>query len=84
MIEKLHSGDYTFVNLNFIDFDFSNFNEMGIRFALSNVLENKGMRNDELIEWSKKYKTHHLDMNYGGANYQRKNGKSDEVLIVNY
>ena len=57
---------------------------MGIRFALSNVFENKGMTNKELIEWSRKYKVYHLDMNYGGANYQRKNGSSDEVLIVNY
>ena len=127
-VEKLHIGDYTFIAKNFIDFDFSNFdendfiycdcpyslgvgvyqdgkrgfngwsknddkqlfiildklNKMGIRFALSNVFENKGMTNKELIEWSRKYKVYHLDMNYGGANYQRKNGSSDEVLIVNY
>ena len=127
-VEKLHIGDYTFITKNFIDFDFSNFdendfiycdcpyslgvgvyqdgkrgfngwsksddkqlfiildklNKMGIRFALSNVFENKGMTNKELIEWSRKYKVYHLDMNYGGANYQRKNGSSDEVLIVNY
>lgn len=127
-VEKLHRGNYTFTAKNFIDFDFSNFdendfiycdcpyslgvgvyqdgkrgfngwsknddkqlfiildklNKMGIRFALSNVFENKGMINKELIEWSRKYKVYHLDMNYGGANYQRKNGSSDEVLIVNY
>lgn len=127
-VEKLHRGNYTFIAKNFIDFDFSNFdendfiycdcpyslgvgvyqdgkrgfngwsknddkqlfiildklNKMGIRFALSNVFENKGMINKELIEWSRKYKVYHLDMNYGGANYQRKNGSSDEVLIVNY
>lgn len=127
-VEKLHRGNYTFIAKNFIDFDFSNFdendfiycdcpyslgvgvyqdgkrgfngwsknddkqlfiildklNKMGIRFALSNVFENKGMINKKLIEWSRKYKVYHLDMNYGGANYQRKNGSSDEVLIVNY
>jgi DNA adenine methylase/adenine-specific DNA-methyltransferase len=127
-VEKLHSGDYTFLNHNFVDFDFSNLNEndfvycdcpysLGtgvyqdgkrgfngwskeddkklfkildelnerrIRFALSNVFENKGMRNEELIEWSNKYKVYHFNINYNGSNYQRKNGKSDEVLIINY
>ena len=56
----------------------------GVRFAMSNVFENKGLTNDELIEWSKKYKVYHLSMNYNGANYQRENSKSDEVLITNY
>lgn len=59
-------------------------NTKGVRFALSNVFENKGMRNEELIEWSKKYKVYHFNMNYNGSNYQRKENKSDEVLIVNY
>ena len=59
-------------------------NEKGVRFALSNVFENKDLRNDELIEWSKKYKVYHLNFSYSGSNYQRKKGKSDEVLIVNY
>lgn len=129
-VKKLHSGDYTFTNKNFIDFDFSVFNNTdfvyadppyslgvgvyqdgkrgfngwskkddsklfdifdslnnkGVRFALSNIFENKGILNEELIEWSKKYKVYHLDINYSGANYHRKeNGKkSDEVLIINY
>ena len=51
---------------------------------LLSFFENKGLRNEELIEWSKKYKVHHLRMNYNGANYQRKESKSDEVLIINY
>ena len=59
-------------------------NEKDVKFAMSNVFENKGLRNEELIEWSKKYKIHHLRMNYNGANYQRKESKSDEVLITNY
>ena len=59
-------------------------NERDVKFALSNVFENKGLRNEELIEWSKKYRVHHLSMNYNGANYQRKESKSDEVLITNY
>lgn len=59
-------------------------NARGIRFALSNVFENKGMKNEELIEWSKKYNVHHFNMNYNGSNYQRKESKTDEVLITNY
>ena len=127
-VEKLHKGNYTFVNKNFVDFDFSELdendfvycdcpyslgvgvyqdgkrgfngwskdddkklfdildklNEQGVRFALSNMFENKGLKNDEIIEWSKKYKVYHLNMNYNGSNYQRKGSKSDEVLITNY
>ena len=59
-------------------------NEKDVKFAMSNVFENKGLRNEELIEWSKKYKVYHYNMNYNGANYQRKESKVDEVLITNY
>ena len=127
-VEKLHSGNYTFYNRKFDEFDFSDFdsndfvycdppysigtgvyqdgkrgfngwskeddkklfaildklNEKDVKFAMSNVFENKGLRNDALIEWSKKYKVHHYNMNYNGSNYQRKESKSDEVLITNY
>ena len=55
-----------------------------MKFAMSNVFENKGLRNEELIEWNKKYKVHHYNMNYNGSNYQRKESKADEVLITNY
>lgn len=59
-------------------------NRKNIKFALSNVFENKDMKNKELIEWSKKYNVYHFNVNYNGSNYQRKSSKSDEVLIVNY
>lgn len=60
-------------------------NEKNIKFALSNMLESKGNKNEYLIEWSKKYNVHNLAMNYNGSNYQRKdNGKDVEVLIANY
>jgi len=58
--------------------------DKGVKFAMSNVFENKGLTNDELIKWSKRYKVFHFDMNYNGSNYQRKSCKSDEVLITNY
>lgn len=62
-------------------------NEKGIRFALSNVLENKGKSNEILKEWSKKYKVIHLNNSYGNCNYHTKDKSSnstDEVLITNY
>lgn len=62
-------------------------NNKGIRFALSNVLENKGKSNDILKEWSKKYNTYHLNNTYGNCNYHTKDkskNSTDEVLITNY
>lgn len=60
--------------------------EQGTRFALSNVLEHKGLKNDELIKWSKKYNVYHLNYNYNNCNYQEnnKNNETIEVLITNY
>lgn len=62
-------------------------NEKGIRFALSNVLENKGKSNDILKEWCKKYNTYHLNNTYANCNYHAKDKSTsgtDEVLITNY
>lgn len=60
--------------------------EQGTRFAMSNILEHKGLKNEKLIEWSKKYKVYTLDYNYDNCNYQdnNKNNNTVEVLIVNY
>ena len=62
-------------------------NNKGIKFALSNVLENKGKSNDILKDWCKKYNTIHLNNTYGNCNYHAKDKSSnttDEVLIINY
>jgi len=55
----------------------------GVRFALSNVTHYNGSKNDLLLEWMKKYKTHKIESNY--INYHN-NGKKiiKEVLITNY
>ena len=58
-----------------------------IKFALSNVFENKGRVNELLVEWSKKYKVHKLDHTYHNCNYQSKDKNTNstiEVLITNY
>lgn len=62
-------------------------NENGVKFALSNVLENKGKSNDILKEWSKKYNIHYLNHTYGNCNYHAKDKSENstvEVLITNY
>ncbi|MBM6725695.1 Dam family site-specific DNA-(adenine-N6)-methyltransferase [Megamonas funiformis] len=61
-------------------------NEQNIRFVLSNVLYHKGLSNDLLIEWSRKYNIYYIDKTYYNCNYQlkSKNTKTVEVLITNY
>lgn len=62
-------------------------NEDNVKFALSNVFENKGKSNDILKEWSKKYNIHYLNNTYGNCNYHAKDKSKDstiEVLITNY
>ncbi len=62
--------------------------ERGIRFALSNVLENKGKKNEILVEWIKKnkrFKTISLDYDYSNSNYHsNREGVTREVLVLNY
>lgn len=63
----------------------------GVKFALSNVFENKGRRNEILINWTivnrDKYKVHYLNYDYSNSNYQVKDKNKNstvEVLITNY
>lgn len=66
-------------------YDFlDNLNAQGIRFALSNVMEHKGKINNMLVEWAKKYKIIEINSNYSNSSYNTVNGKSKEVLIINY
>ena len=62
--------------------------ERGILFALSNVLEHKGMRNELLADWvnSNNYFIHDIDFNYDNCNYHSRNrqNKTREILITNY
>ena len=63
-----------------------NLNNNNIKFALSNVLEHKGLKNEILIKWANNYKIHYLNYDYNNCNYQDKNkdNKTIEVLITNY
>ncbi len=79
-------GDWTLKSekrlLNLLD----SLDRKGIKFALSNVLYHNGNSNDLLIEWSKKYSIHFIDMNYNNSNYHSKAKEHDtvEVVITNY
>lgn len=59
-------------------------NSNGIKFALSNVFEHKGLKNNILIEWAKKYNVFTVSSNY--ISYYDNSIKKDtiEVLITNY
>lgn len=63
-----------------------NLNNNNIKFALSNVLEHKGLKNEILMKWANNYKIHYLNYDYNNCNYQDKNkdNKTIEVLITNY
>lgn len=58
----------------------------GKMFALSNVIEHKGLVNEELLEWSKKYNTIVLNKTYSNCSYnlKTKSEKTVEVLITNF
>lgn len=60
----------------------------GIRFALSNVNEHKGLTNEIMKSWTQKYgyNIRRLNYNYKNSNYHStaKNSRTTEVLITNY
>lgn len=69
--------------LLFIELD--KLTKKGVKWAMSNVLQNKGIRNSHLEEWANKnnYKIIHLDEKQYSA-LGKGNAKSQEVLIINY
>lgn len=63
-------------------------NRRNIRFALSNVIEHKGLINEKLLEWSKDYHVTYLNIEYhsfySNKNRKTKSNPTVEVLITNY
>lgn len=59
-------------------------NKQCIKWGLSNVFENRGKRNEHLIEWCEKngWQVYHLERNYNP--FSRGNSNNDEVYICNY
>ena len=72
--------------LNYLD----SLSECDIRFALSNVLTNKGRTNIILRDWlfshKSDYRCHHLNFDYSNSNYHAlsRNKDCDEILVTNY
>lgn len=58
-------------------------NRKKINFALSNVIEHKGISNDALKAWAEKYHIHYLNASYANSNYQASASETIEVLITN-
>lgn len=63
--------------------------EKGIQWMLSNVLENKGKRNEILYKWLNqnqwKYNIYYMQRDYKNSNYNSKNtGKTLEIVVTNY
>jgi len=62
--------------------------DKGVFFALSNVIEHKGMSHERLKKWAEDnyFNIIYLKSNYSNSNYQKKdkNSVTREVLITNY
>ena len=62
--------------------------DRGVNFALSNVIEHKGLTNDMIIDWAvgNGYIIHGINFNYDNCNYHTNNRENitKEVLITNY
>jgi len=62
------------------------YGKVGGKFLMSNQLWSKGKENKSLSEWVKRENLTviHLESDYSSCNYQRKGGRTEEVLIKNY
>lgn len=62
--------------------------DRGVNFALSNVSEHKGQKNDILLDWvsDRGYFIHDIDFDYDNCNYHALNTNlpTREILITNY
>lgn len=62
--------------------------ERGVLFALSNVIDHKGLSNDILKSWAKRYDLKVLDRNYNNCSAVKKKAskesKTTEVVITNF
>ena len=61
-------------------------NSKGIKFGLSNVLENKGKCNLILKKWIANYNVKYLNNTYGNCNYHAKDKSNNtvEIFVTNY
>lgn len=59
------------------------FNQQGVRFAISNVTQYRGRTNNLFLDWSKMYHVHSIKSNYISFN-DNSIKQFDEVLVTNY
>lgn len=64
--------------------ELDNLNNKGIKFAISNLISDKGKTNSIFLEWAQKYNIYEIKSNY--INYHDNKGSKDhtEVLVKNY
>lgn len=78
-------GGWTFEEDNKLFNELDRLNKLGVKWAMSNVLVNKGKENTHIKEWAKKnnYEIIYLE-NKTYSTFGTGNSQSLEVLIVNY
>lgn len=83
--EKRAFGGWTIEHDNKLMSELDRIDKLGVKWAMSNVLENKGKNNNHLKEWARNngYKIIYLeDKTY--STFGTGNSNSREILIVNY
>lgn len=56
----------------------------GVKWALSNVTEHKGKKNQLLLDFSQHYNLHHLNYSYANSSHNTNRSSSKEILLTNY
>lgn len=61
-----------------------NLNAKNVRFAISNLIEDKGKRNIIFEKWAQKYNIHEISSSYLDYHNNTKTENHREVLVTNY
>ena len=88
------TGSYNDGNRGFKDWSLKQENKLyevlnildsnNVKWALSNVIEHKGLINQSLLDFSKDFTVHPLNYSYANSSYNTTRTQSIEVLITNY
>lgn len=77
---KLWSKKHEIELYDFLD----ELNDNGIKFGITNLMYHKGMKNEILEKWSKKYHVYEINSNYISFNDNSVKINSKEVFVTNY
>ena len=78
------SGGWSFTDAINLMTKLDKYAEAGGKFIMFEELYSKGKANTPLIDWATKYNIKQLGNNSDKCNYQRKGGRTQEVIIYNY